>query len=239
MSFRRTDTNPYGELGELPLRAAMEERDALRQEVLSLRKRVAELSHELGALRGMGRYRGDGGGSGDQGQGFGGPPTPLALPAPLPRFDQAAISHDSGVRRASFDPLETGPTASPDQGIDFGAVARLSPEQLDKLPYGLITLDATGRVVHYNDTESRLVGLPKNRVVGRPFFGEIAPCTRVREFEGRFFELARDPARVRVVTFDFVFRFSSGDQAVSVVITPSRVRGQFHVALLRRTSPST
>ena len=227
MSIPRTETNPYGTLGELPLRAALEERDALRHEVSSLRQRVAELSRELGALRGMGRYR-------DEPPASAAAPPRAAPPSARPLPD--VPSGDSGVRRAPFDPVERGPTASADQGIDFGAVARLSPEQLDQLPYGLITLDATGRVVHYNDTEARLVGLPKNRVVGRSFFGEIAPCTRVREFEGRFFELARDPSRVRVVTFDFVFRFSSGDQAVTVVITPSRVRGQFHVALLRRAS---
>lgn len=130
--------------------------------------------------------------------------------------------------------LPPGAVASPGQGIDFGAVARLSPAELDKLPYGLITLDGQGRVIHYNDTESRLVGLPKERVIGRSFFGEIAPCTRVREFEGRFLELARDPLRVRVQSFDFVFHFARGEQQVSIVITPARVRGQFHMALLRR-----
>jgi photoactive yellow protein len=124
------------------------------------------------------------------------------------------------------------------QGLDFGAVSQLSPEELDSLPYGLITLDANGRVLHYNDTESRMVGLPKERVVGRLFFGEVAPCARVREFRGRFEELARDPLRVRVQTFDFVFRFANGEQQVTIVMTPARTRGQFHVALLRRTGLS-
>ena len=124
--------------------------------------------------------------------------------------------------------------ATQDQGLDFGAVARLTPEQLDALPYGLITLDAAGRVLHYNDTESRMVGLPKERVIGKRFFGEVAPCARVREFEGRFEELVRDPHRVRVQSFDFVFRFSNGHQQVTIVMTPARVRGQYNIALLRR-----
>lgn len=124
------------------------------------------------------------------------------------------------------------------QGLDFGAVSQLSPEELDSLPYGLITLDANGRVLHYNDTESRMVGLPKERVVGRLFFGDVAPCARVREFQGRFEALARDPLRVRVQTFDFVFRFANGEQQVTIVMTPARTRGQFHVALLRRSGLS-
>lgn len=79
-----------------------------------------------------------------------------------------------------------------------------------------------------------MVGLPKERVIGRSFFGEIAPCTRVREFEGRFRELVQDPTRVRVQSFDFVFRFRKSEQHVSIVITPARTRGQFHIALVRR-----
>ena len=149
-------------------------------------------------------------------------PPPMPATAPVaPFIPTVAVSPHSAV-------------ASPDQGIDFGAVARLSPAELDKLPYGLITLDALGRVIHYNDTESRMVGLPKERVIGRNFFTDVAPCTRVREFEGRFHELARDPVRIRVQSFDFVFRFARGEQHVSIVITPARVRGQFHLALLRR-----
>ena len=131
-----------------------------------------------------------------------------------------------------------GVAGGPQQGIDFGAVAQLTPDKLDGLPYGLITLDARGRVIHYNDTESRLVGLPKDRVIGRNFFREIAPCTRIREFEGRFNELAADPFGVRVHSFDFIFKFARGEQHVSVVMTPGRIRGQFHLALLRRARPA-
>ncbi len=159
------------------------------------------------------------------------PPTPLAptTTAPPPTSD--------GAPPAAFVPPPLpalGIAGGPQQGIDFGAVAQLTPDKLDGLPYGLITLDARGRVIHYNDTESRLVGLPKDRVIGRNFFREIAPCTRIREFEGRFNELAADPFGIRVQSFDFVFKFARGEQHVSVVMTPGRIRGQFHLALLRR-----
>lgn len=127
-----------------------------------------------------------------------------------------------------------GAVASSGQGIDWGAVARLSPADPDKLPYDPISLDGQGWIIHDNDTKSRLVGLPKERVIGRSFFGEIAPCARVREFEGRFLKLARDPLRVRAQSFDFVFHFARGEQHVSIVITSARVRGQFHMALIRR-----
>lgn len=120
-------------------------------------------------------------------------------------------------------------------GLDFGTVSKLSPSELDQLPYGLICLDAQGRVVHYNDTESRLARLPKERVIGRNFFSEVAPCSRVRDFEGEFFELVRDPSTIRVRSFDFVFKFAHSEQHVTIVITPARQRGLYNMALLRRS----
>lgn len=220
------------------------ERDALRQLVSELRAEIEQLrSSSASGLRAVR-------GSTMQGiprvDGFVPTPTP-PHGTPVVAFSPARQeSSISGRRPASgrhdpvdFEPLPPAPPASArvaaaDQGIDFGAVARLSPEELDSLPYGLITLDARGRVIHYNDTESRMVGLPKERVIGRSFFGEVAPCTRVREFEGRFLELVKNPVSVRVQTFDFVFRFARGEQQVTIVITPARTRGQYHLAILRR-----
>lgn len=161
-------------------------------------------------------------------------------PPPVVAFEVQAPAASSTPPPAAFvpPPLPTQGVSATQQGIDFGAVAQLTPDKLDGLPYGLITLDAKGRVIHYNDTEARLVGLPKERVIGRNFFREIAPCTRIREFEGRFEALAADPIGVRVQSFDFVFKFARGEQHVSVVMTPGRIRGQFHLALLRRARPA-
>lgn len=169
-----------------------------------------------------------------------------ALRRELARFRAEAIPAESAPPAATSappaaftpPPLPALGVSATQQGIDFGAVAQLTPDKLDGLPYGLITLDARGRVIHYNDTESRLVGLPKDRVIGRNFFRDIAPCTRIREFQGRFEELAANPIGVRVQTFDFVFKFARGEQHVSVVMTPGRIRGQFHLALLRRARPA-
>jgi len=159
------------------------------------------------------------------------PPASLAYHLPLPR--------DLGAPLYPSNDVPTGRPRESSQhdgmGLDFGSVSRLSPAELDKLPYGLICLDAQGRVVHYNDTESRLAKLPKERVIGRNFFGEVAPCARVREFEGEFKELVRDPSSVRVRSFDFIFRFNHSEQHVTIVMTPARQRGLYNIALLRRS----
>jgi len=199
------------------LLARLEAREDAAREAVFLMDEVARLRAELARLRSPVSESDD---------------LPLRLPAPsrAPRALGGGIyaPHDAptGAPRASA-PTDGG-------GLDFGTVSRLSPNDLDQLPYGLICLDAQGRVVHYNDTESRLARLPKERVLGRNFFADVAPCTRVREFEGEFQALVRDPSSVRVRSFDFIFRFRHSEQHVTIVMTPARQRGLYNLALLRR-----
>lgn len=48
---------------------------------------------------------------------------------------------------------------------------------LDACPFGVIGFDAGCTVVQYNAYESRRAGISRDRVVGRHFFTEVAPCT--------------------------------------------------------------
>ncbi len=216
---------PDGTLDALPASELIREIERLRAEVAELRGELARERSSRGPRR--------------QTEDFEAPRFMVAAPAasaePRSETRRDPPRAPGGPVTAPFAlPHANASVARPEQGIDFGAVQRLTPEELDGLPYGLITLDAQGRVMHYNDTESRMVGLPKHKVIGRSFFSDVAPCTRVREFEGRFQELVRDPYRIRVQTFDFVFRFANGDQYVTIVMTPAKTRGQFNLALLRR-----
>ena len=53
---------------------------------------------------------------------------------------------------------------------------QLDGVELDSLPFGVIGFDAGGDVQVYSATESRLAGLSADRVIGRHFFGAVAPC---------------------------------------------------------------
>jgi photoactive yellow protein len=201
------------------LHARLEAREAAAREAVLLMNEVARLRAELARSR-------SGSTTDDEKEDL----PPLPRPSPLPRAIGQALYTPQDV------PTGTPRAAAPmdGAGLDFGTVSRLSPNELDQLPYGLICIDAQGRVVHYNDTESRLARLPKERVVGRNFFTDVAPCTRVREFEGEFQALVRDPSKVRVRSFDFIFRFRHSEQHVTIVMTPARQRGLYNIALLRR-----
>lgn len=50
-------------------------------------------------------------------------------------------------------------------------------DELQDTSFGVIAMDTEHRVVFYNRTESALAGLAAERVVGRHFFTEVAPCT--------------------------------------------------------------
>ncbi|MCA8974922.1 MAG: PAS domain-containing protein [Planctomycetes bacterium] len=95
-------------------------------------------------------------------------------------------------------------------------VLELSAAQLDALPLGVIELDRDGIVRRYNVVESETSGLAPDRVIGRDFFREVAPCTTVHEFQGRFAAMTRSPTPCRE-ELDFVFRFASGDRYAHLV----------------------
>lgn len=67
---------------------------------------------------------------------------------------------------------------------------RLTDEEMDSIPYGIVQLDLEGRVVSYNKAEAENVGA-RRRPIGQRFFTDVAPSADVPEFFGRFQEAVR------------------------------------------------
>jgi photoactive yellow protein len=91
----------------------------------------------------------------------------------------------------------------------------LTEAELEQLPFGAIQLDTAGRILRYNGFESKLSGIHKNRALGKHFFTELAPCTNVKEFYGRFQE---GVARKRMHE-KFRYHFSFKKNPIDVTIT--------------------
>lgn len=96
----------------------------------------------------------------------------------------------------------------------LGEIGRMSAEELDALPFGAIQLDGQGLILSYNKTEERISGRAAREVVGKNFFQDVAPCTRVRRFFGAFQEGVQRRALNEV--FDFTFRFPAGTREVRI-----------------------
>ncbi|HET7435991.1 MAG TPA: PAS domain-containing protein [Thermoanaerobaculia bacterium] len=96
----------------------------------------------------------------------------------------------------------------------FGEIGMLTAEELDALPFGTIQLDADGKILAYNRAEEQLSGRRRDEVVGKNFFVDVAPCTRVRRFYGAF-QTGVERKLLNEV-FDFTFRFPAGAREVRI-----------------------
>jgi photoactive yellow protein len=99
-------------------------------------------------------------------------------------------------------------------------ITRMNEHELDALPFGAIRLDREGRILSYNMTESKLTGRDPKRVIGRNFFTDVAPCTNVQGFAGRFREgIAKGEMHV---IFPYRFDFKMAPRDVSVTLFYSK-----------------
>ena len=89
--------------------------------------------------------------------------------------------------------------------------------ELDAYPDGVITLDRHGVIKRYNRAEAQLARRNQDETVGLNFFRDVAPCTAVQDFQGRFdaFAAKKDTG---VERFDFTFRFAWGVQDVGITM---------------------
>jgi photoactive yellow protein len=117
----------------------------------------------------------------------------------------------AGIRRARM-PMPSAAAAP--TSFFLTKVNSISEEELDSLPYGVIQLDAEGAVLRYNAFEAGLSGLARQKVVGKNFFKQVAPCTDIQQFYGRF----RDGVAAGQLhcTFRFYFAFERSPRDVSV-----------------------
>jgi len=111
----------------------------------------------------------------------------------------------------------------------------LSAADIDSLPFGYIALDLEGNIRRYNRHEADLAHKDPAEVLGKNFFREVAPCTQVEGFQGRFQQFASGEIPDPTLSFDFEFTFEHGSQKVrigfvrsplerEVIVTVNRIR---------------
>jgi photoactive yellow protein len=61
-----------------------------------------------------------------------------------------------------------------------------SSAEIDKLAFGAIQLDRTGKVLQYNTMEGQITGRDPRSTIGKNFFTDVAPCTNTPAFKGEF-----------------------------------------------------
>ncbi|HEY3769855.1 MAG TPA: PAS domain-containing protein [Candidatus Angelobacter sp.] len=107
------------------------------------------------------------------------------------------------------------------EGSLFEKIDSLTPEEVDMLPFGAIELNTNGLILKYNDFESAFTGVPKTSAIGKNFFTQVAPCTNVQEFHGRFKKGVA--AQQLHETFHYHFAFKHNPCNVTITLLYSEV----------------
>ncbi len=95
-------------------------------------------------------------------------------------------------------------------------IDHLQPHEVDALPFGAIRLDKEGTILSYNQAEATLTGRDPARVIGKNFFRQVAPCTNVREFAGRFRDGVERGDLHEVFPYRFDFEMAPRDVTVTL-----------------------
>ncbi|WP_201218657.1 EAL domain-containing protein [Halochromatium roseum] len=103
----------------------------------------------------------------------------------------------------------------------------LTKDELEALPCGTIRVDETGVILFYSRTQSAITQREAPAVLGRNFFTDVAPCTVVPEFYGRFRRgvLSGDLC----ASFEFVFDFEMEPVQVQITMRASERPGEFWI----------
>jgi len=99
----------------------------------------------------------------------------------------------------------------------------LSEDLLDALPFGVVEMDLHGIVQRYNATESRYSGLARERVLGRHFFREVAPCSNNRHVAQRYAEASLD------VTMAYTFALRMKPVPVTLRLLKTEAAARMHM----------
>lgn len=107
----------------------------------------------------------------------------------------------------------------------------MSRQDLDQLPFGVIKVDDEGIVQEYNKAEGEIVNRQPTDTYGRNFFFEVAPCTSMEDFYGRF----RDGVQSgRLNTeFDYIFDYRMYPTDVRVKMRNARESKRYWILVKR------
>lgn len=90
------------------------------------------------------------------------------------------------------------------EGVNLAELLPRIPESArNGLPFGVVKLDLTGKILEYNMAEGDLTGVDPAWAMGKNFFDEVAICTKTQAFYGKFVEGVKRGFLNTV--FDFTF----------------------------------
>jgi photoactive yellow protein len=141
-----------------------------------------------------------------------------------------SMNVDAGQGRAPEGAVATWQFGDPGllDALESGPVDRI-----DDLGFGLIVMDRDGGVTGYNQTESKLSGLPVGEVAGRNFFVEVGPCTNNYLIAQRYQDCAAQDHELDE-QLDYVFTYRMSPTPVRLRLMARRGSARQYLAVRLR-----
>ena len=118
------------------------------------------------------------------------------------------------------------------EGVNLAELLPRIPDAAkDAMPFGMVKLDLTGKILEYNMAEGELTGVDPKWAIGKNFFDDVALCTKTQAFYGKFLEGVERGFLNSV--FDYTFDHGLVATRVKVhMITMPNAKGEKNVVLL-------
>ena len=114
-------------------------------------------------------------------------------------------------------------------------LAKMNSFQIDQLAFGAIQVDKTGKILTYNTAEGEITGRDPKHVIGKNFFDYVAPCTKTKEFYGRFIEGVKKGALSAM--FEYEFDYQMKPLKVKVHMKKALVGDTYWILVKRMAKP--
>ncbi len=123
------------------------------------------------------------------------------------------------------------------EGVDLAELLPRIPDSVkDGLPFGLVKLDLTGKILEYNMAEGDLTGVSPEWALGKNFFDEVALCTKTQAFYGRFVEGVKKGFVNAVFDYTFDHREVATKVKVHMVTVPDHLGRKNVMILVKRSN---
>ena len=107
---------------------------------------------------------------------------------------------------------------------------------INVLPFGVVKMDLTGKILEYNMAEAELTGTDPAWALGKNFFNEVATCTNTPAFYGKFVEGVKKGFLNAVFNYSFTHREAPTRVRVHMMTMPDSVGQKIVVILVTRVN---
>ena len=83
---------------------------------------------------------------------------------------------------------------------------------INVLPFGVVKMDLTGKILEYNMAEAELTGTDPAWALGKNFFNEVATCTNTPAFYGKFLKVCFEESKIVVPSILASFEKNGSDR---------------------------